>query len=521
MSALTDSQEWKKLTQLRATWRGAYATKGRIAALFEQDPHRAERYTRVLGGLRLDLSKTHLDPETLDALLALAKARDVETWRDRMFAGESINLTEGRAVLHTALRAEQPPAQVAEVLTRIDSFVGRVRSGVWTGATGQRIRTIVNIGIGGSDLGPAMVCQALEPYGSPELKTRFVSNIDGTHLATALDRLDPATTLFVIASKTFTTQETLTNATSARAWLVAALGEAAVAKHFVAVSTNGSGVKQFGIDPANMFGFWDWVGGRYSLWSAIGLPIALQIGMENFRALLAGARAMDTHFRSAPLADNLPVLLALTGIWYRNFWNLPALAVLPYDQSLARLPAFLQQLDMESNGKSVDRDGNPVDYDTGPIVFGEPGTNGQHAFYQLIHQGTTVIPADFILVRRSHHPLGDGAHQRILLSHGIAQTEALLQGKHSLEPHRVFSGDRPTTTFALDELSPFTLGQLLALYEHKVFVQGVIWNINSFDQFGVELGKQLASTILAEIEGGARQPHDASTNALIDWSRDA
>jgi glucose-6-phosphate isomerase len=407
------------------------------------------------------------------------------------------------------------------MLARIARFVERVRDGSWTGATGQRIRTVVNIGIGGSDLGPAMVCQALEPYGSPDLETRFVSNIDGTHLATALDGLDPATTLFVIASKTFTTQETLTNATSARRWLVHALGEAAVAKHFVAVSTNGSGVRQFGIDPANMFGFWDWVGGRYSLWSAIGLPIALQVGMDHFRELLAGARAMDRHFQTAKLADNLPVLMALTGVWYRNFWNLPALAVLPYDQSLARLPAFLQQLDMESNGKSVDRDGNAVDYDTGPIVFGEPGTNGQHAFYQLIHQGTTAIPADFILVRKSHHPLGDGAHQRILLSHGIAQTEALLQGRHAIEPHRVFSGDRPTTTIAIDELSPFALGMLLALYEHKVFVQGVIWNINSFDQFGVELGKQLASTILAEIEGGTRQLHDGSTETLIDWAREA
>jgi glucose-6-phosphate isomerase len=427
--------------------------------------------------------------------------------------------------------------EVGAVLARMRELTERVRSGAWRGHTGEPITDLVNIGIGGSDLGPVMVTEALRPYGRPDLRAHFVSNVDGTHIAEALRRVDPARTLFFVASKTFTTQETLTNARTARAWLIEQLGgdPAAVAKHFVAVSTNAKEVAAFGIDPANMLPFWDWVGGRYSLWSAIGLPIALAIGMDHFEELLAGAHDMDEHFRTAPLAENLPVILAMLGVWYANFFGAETHAILPYDQYLHRFAAYFQLGDMESNGKRIDRDGRVItDYTTGPVVWGEPGTNGQHAFYQLIHQGTRLVPADFIAPVRTHNPLGP--HHDILLANFFAQTEALMRGKtldearaelaaqgllpaevERLAPHKAFPGDRPTTSILVDQITPRTLGALIALYEHKIFVQGIVWNINSFDQWGVELGKQLASKILPERDGPAAvASHDASTNGLIN-----
>jgi glucose-6-phosphate isomerase len=423
---------------------------------------------------------------------------------------------------------------VHAVLERMRAFTDQVRDGAWRGATGQTITDIVNIGIGGSDLGPLMVCEALKPYQRADLRPHFVSNVDGAHLVHTVARLDPARTLFVVASKTFTTQETMTNAASARAWLTRALGEAAVARHFVAVSTNEAEVRKFGIDPANMFEFWDWVGGRYSLWSAIGLPIALAVGFARFEELLAGAHALDEHFRTAPLARNLPVVLALLGVWYRDFLGAATLAILPYDQHLSRFAAYFQQGDMESNGKGVRRDGTRVDYPTGPVIWGEPGTNGQHAFYQLIHQGTELIPCDFLAAAESQTPLGD--HQEKLLANFFAQTEALAFGKSEAEaraelegqglkgealeallPHKVFPGNRPTTSILYRRLDPQRLGSLIALYEHKIFVQGVIWGINSFDQWGVELGKQLANRILPELRDDAPvASHDGSTNGLIN-----
>jgi glucose-6-phosphate isomerase len=528
--ALTRLPQWSALAAHRQALEGTH-----LRDLFAADPDRVAAFSVRMDGLLLDWSKNRVTAETVRLLLDLARARDVEGWRERMFAGERINTTEDRAVLHTALRnrADRPVlvdgrdvmSDVRAVLDRMAGFCDRVRSGDWTGWTGKPITDVVNIGIGGSDLGPAMAVQALTPWAHPRLTAHFVSNIDGTHLAEVLKRVDPETTLFIIASKTFTTQETLTNAHSARDWFLSKGGpEQDIARHFVAVSTNEAEVRAFGIDPQNMFGFWDWVGGRYSLWSAIGLPIALMIGPEGFEAFLAGGRAMDDHFREAPLDRNMPVILALLGVWYGNFWGATAHAVLPYDQYLARFPAYLQQLDMESNGKGVDREGNSVDYATGPIIFGEPGTNGQHAFYQLIHQGTHLIPCDFIATVESQNPMG--RHHPILLSNALAQTEALLTGKtadqvraegagEGLVPHKVFTGNRPTNTLLLDRLDPRALGMLIALYEHKVFVQGVIWNINSFDQWGVELGKQLAKAILPELEGGPEKPHDASTTHLI------
>ncbi len=461
-----------------------------------------------------------------------------------MFAGEKINTTEGRSVLHVALRndpgkpimvdGKDVMPDVARVLAQMRQFSDAVRGGAWTGHTGKRITDVINIGIGGSDLGPVMVSEALKPYHQPGLNIHFVSNVDGTHIAETLKPLDPETSLFIVASKTFTTQETLTNATSGRRWLIDALGKEAVAKHFVALSTNTEAVTAFGIDSANMFEFWDWVGGRYSLWSAIGLPIAVAIGMDRFEELLAGGRAMDDHFRTAPLEANMPVILALIGIWNTDFLGADTYAVLPYDQYLHRLPAYLQQADMESNGKHVTRDGERVDYPTGPILFGEPGTNGQHSFYQLIHQGTRLIPCDFIAPARSHNNVGD--HHPILLSNFFAQTEALMAGKseaqaraelqaqgvsgadlEALVPHKVFDGNRPTNSILVRRFDPHTLGMLIALYEHKIFVQGVIWKVNSFDQWGVELGKQLAKAILPELEdGGAVTGHDVSTNGLIN-----
>jgi glucose-6-phosphate isomerase len=495
-------------------------------------------------GLRLDYSKNILNAETLARLIDLAEEARLPDWTARMFAGEAINNTEGRPVLHVALRnRSNRPIQVDgqdvmpavnQVLGRMEAFVGLVRSGEWRGFQGQPIRDVVNIGIGGSNLGPKMVCTALGAYTSPELRVHFVSNVDGTHLLETLHDLDPARTLFIVASKTFTTQETMTNAGSARDWLMAAARDpAAIAKHFVAVSTNREKVAAFGIDTRNMFGFWDWVGGRYSLWSAIGLPIALAIGHERFIELLEGAHAMDEHFRTAPLAENMPVILGLLGVWYGNFWGARTHAILPYDQYLRLFPAYLQQGDMESNGKRVTREGVAVPYATGPVVWGEPGTDGQHAFFQLIHQGTQLIPADFIGAIKSHNELGD--HHIKLMANFFAQTEALMRGRTEAEaladmraagmpepaaltlaPHRTFPGNRPTNSILMERLTPRTLGALIALYEHRIFVQGVIWGINSFDQWGVELGKELAGVILDELrEGRVSAPHDASTGTLL------
>ncbi|MBP2313225.1 glucose-6-phosphate isomerase [Azospirillum soli] len=544
MSALTRSPAWESLIRHREN-----VADIRMRDLFAADPDRFNRFSLEACGLLFDYSKNRITGETVPLLLDLARQQQVEQWRDRMFAGERINITEDRAVLHTALRnrsnrpvvvdGQDVMPEVNGVLRRMERFVRQVRDGAWTGYSGQQITDVVNIGIGGSDLGPVMVTEALTPYLHPQIGIHFVSNVDGTHLTETLEWLDPETTLFVIASKTFTTQETLTNAHSARRWFLETAGdEAHIAKHFVAVSTNEAEVRKFGIDPANMFGFWDWVGGRYSLWSAIGLPIALGIGMDRFTELLSGAHAMDEHFRTAPLDRNMPVLMAMLGVWYVNFWDAKSHAVLPYDQYLHRFPAYLQQLDMESNGKSVDREGNRVHYATGPVVFGEPGTNGQHAFYQLIHQGTELVPCDFVAPATTHNPIGD--HHRILLSNFFAQPEALMRGKtadevraemtkagkppaeiESLVPHRVFEGNKPSNSILFKKLDPATLGALIALYEHKVFVQGIVWNINSFDQWGVELGKQLAGKILPELQDGpnAALTHDSSTSGLIGWYR--
>jgi len=543
MNTLTAAAAWQALARHRAAW-----SDRSLRELFAADPQRFSRFSLELGDLLFDYSKHLVDAETVRLLCALARERGVEARRDAMLSGERINATEGRAALHTALRnrSDRPvpvdgkdvmPA-VRAVLAQMATFCEQVRSGVWPGYTGKAISDIVNIGIGGSDLGPYMACEALKPYGRPDLRAHFVSNVDATHLAETLKGLSPETTLFVVASKTFTTQETLANARSARSWFLAqAKEEAHIARHFVAVSTNRTEVATFGIDPANMFGFWDWVGGRYSLWSAIGLPIALHLGFERFEEILAGGHAVDEHFRSAPLERNIPVLMALLGVWYGNFWDAPGHAVLPYDQYLHRFPAYLQQLDMESNGKRVTLDGEAVDYPTGPLLFGEPGTNGQHAFYQLIHQGTRLVPCDFLAAAQSHNPMGD--HHPILLSNVLAQAEALMRGKSAEEaraeleaaglppaeverllPHKVFPGNRPSSTLLYRQLDPRTLGMLVALYEHKVFVQGAVWGVNSFDQWGVELGKQLAKPILAELKGKAPAAgHDSSTAGLIDWLR--
>ena len=544
MPSVTSLPEWQALDAHRRA-----AGQLDLRALFAADPQRASRLSLEAAGIHADYSKHLVTDETLDLLRALAKAVDLPGWIGRMFRGDAINNTEQRAVLHVALRnrggrpievdGNDVMGDVERVLNQMGRFAGRVRVGEWLGYTGRRITDVVNIGIGGSNLGPLMVCEALRFYQNPELRVHFVSNVDGTHIAETLKSLDPATTLFIVASKTFTTQETLTNAQTARRWCVAALGDnAAIAKHFVAVSTARARVEAFGIDPANMFEFWDWVGGRYSLWSAIGLPIAVAVGMDRFLELLAGAHAMDEHFRTAPLERNLPVLLALLGIWYRNFHGAATHAVLPYDQYLKYLPAYLQQADMESNGKGVDRAGEPVDCATGPVIWGQPGTNGQHAFYQLIHQGTQLVPVDFIAPLRSHNPIED--HHAKLLANCLAQAEALMRGKTAAEaraeldaagldveaverltPHRVFPGNRPSTTLLVDRLTPERVGALIALYEHRIFVQGVVWGVNSFDQWGVELGKQLAGTILRELEGGTSAPHDGSTAGLVARCRAA
>jgi glucose-6-phosphate isomerase len=514
---------------------------------FALDSGRFKRFTATSGDLLLDYSKNRITQETMDKLVALARAVDVSGWTERMFTGDSINHTEGRAVLHTALRnrsntsvmvdGEDVMPKVNAVLEKMKRFCAQVHSGEWVGYTGKTITDIVNIGIGGSDLGPAMICDALEPYGIDGMIAHFVSNVDGTDLSTTLEKLDPETTLFVIASKTFTTQETITNAESARTWFLKTAQKNDVAKHFVAVSTNAEAVSAFGIDTNNMFEFWDWVGGRYSLWSAIGLPIALYVGMENFERLLAGGHEMDNHFRNAPLEENLPVIMALLGVWYANFFNARTQAIVPYDHSLARFPSHMQQLDMESNGKFINREGARISYKTGPVIWGTPGTNGQHAYFQLIHQGTQLIPVDFVLPVNSHYPEYD--HQSILLANGLAQAEALMKGKTAEEvraelvsegydgkaledllPHKVFPGNRPSNILLFPKLTPEMLGQLVALYEHKVFVQGVIWNVNSFDQWGVELGKQLAKAILPDLlQDGDIAEHDSSTTSMIELIR--
>ncbi|RDJ99613.1 glucose-6-phosphate isomerase [Paraburkholderia lacunae] len=522
MSNLTQSPAWQAL----AAHRDSLASTP-IRELFAQDRERVERFSREAAGVYVDYSKNLINDDTIALLAALARQAGVEERRRAMFAGERINVTEDRPVLHVALRersgaailvdGENVISNVLGVLAKMRRFTDAVREGAWRGHTGRAITDVVNIGIGGSDLGPRMVCEALKPYGRRALTMHFVSNVDGADMAEVLQAVDPETTLFVIASKTFTTRETLLNAHTARAWFLrSGAAEAAIAKHFVAVSTNEGAVAAFGIDPGNMFEFWDWVGGRYSLWSAIGLPIALYIGMDAFEALLAGAHAMDRHFAEAPLEQNLPVLLALIGIWHTNFFCAASHLIAPYDRYLHRLPAYLQQLDMESNGKSVTLSGERVDYATGPVIWGEPGTNGQHAFFQLLHQGSALIPADFIVCMQPHHGLD--AHHEVLLANCFAQTEALMNGSHAKDaPHRSFDGNRPTNTICVDKLDPASLGAVLALYEHKVFVQGVIWNINSFDQWGVELGKRLAVTIEGEItQPDTTGAHDRSTTSLID-----
>jgi glucose-6-phosphate isomerase len=517
--------------QLRA-WRSLEAHHGAIRDKhlrdwFREDPKRGERMVAEAAGLRLDYSKNRISDETLALLERLADECGLRARIDAMFRGDKLNVTENRAVLHVALRAPRSAAirvdggnvvpGVHAVLDRMGTFAERVRSGAWLGHTGRRIHNVVNIGIGGSDLGPAMACEALRSYSSRELDVRFVSNVDATDFAEAVRDLEPAETLFVVASKTFTTQETMTNAHTARAWSLAGLGgdASSVAKHFVAVSTNADEVAKFGIDPLNMFEFWDWVGGRYSLCSAVGLSVMIAIGPAHFRALLDGFHAMDEHFRTAPFGRNLPALLGLLSVWYANFFAAQATAVLPYEQSLRRFPAYLQQLFMESNGKRVRGDGAAVDYATAPVLFGEPGTNGQHSFYQLLHQGTTLVPCDFIAFANSRNPIG--RHHDMLIANVFAQSAALAFGAESGVPHHVFPGNRPSNTLLAESLTPSTLGALIALYEHSVFTQGVIWGIDSFDQWGVELGKVLASGILPELESAAEPAlaHDSSTNALI------
>jgi len=513
---------------------------------FDQDETRFQRYSLEDAGIFLDYSKNRINDKTLKLLMKLARDRDLEGWRDRMFSGEVINTTEQRSVLHTALRnrsnrevvvdgADVMP-EVNRVLEHMREFTEAVRNCEWLGYTGKRIKHIVNIGIGGSDLGPVMTCAALKPYAHPHLHMHFVSNIDGTHMIETCARLDPETTLFLIASKSFTTQETIANAHTAREWFLNSGAKSKhIAKHFVAISTNTEAVAEFGIDTRNMFEFWDWVGGRYSIWSAIGLPLALAIGMDRFERFLQGAHEMDEHFRTAPLEQNMPVLMGLIGIWYINFFGAEAQGIMPYDHYFSRFPAYLQQGDMESNGKGVTRKGMPVSYHTGPIIWGEPGVNGQHAFFQLLHQGTRLIPADFIIPMHSHNAVGD--HHTFLLSNFFAQTEALLRGKskqdvekeldkqgmsadeiESLLPHKCFPGNRPTNSIVLDAMKPERLGALIALYEHKTFVQGIIWDINSYDQWGVELGKKLALTIQNELScANEVSSHDGSTNGLINY----
>ncbi|MBP9678118.1 MAG: glucose-6-phosphate isomerase, partial [Aeromonas sp.] len=532
----TQTQAWQALEAHFAANK-----ETRLKDLFAQDPQRFDKFSLTYqGDILVDYSKNLITEETLKLLIDLAKETDLRSAIDAMFNGEKINMTEGRSVLHVALRnrSDRPiesdgkdvMPEVKAVLAKMKGFCEKIISGEWKGYTGKAIQHVVNIGIGGSDLGPVMITEALRPYKN-HLQMHFVSNVDGTHIAETLKKIDPETTLFLVASKTFTTQETMTNALTARDWFINIAGDKAhVAKHFAALSTNGKAVAEFGIDTNNMFEFWDWVGGRYSSWSAIGMPIALSVGFENFEALLQGAFEMDMHFATASYEQNVPVLLALIGLWYNNFYGAESEAILPYDQYMHRFPAYFQQGNMESNGKYVDRNGKPVDYQTGPIIWGEPGTNGQHAFYQLIHQGTKLIPCDFLAPAISHNPIGD--HHPKLLANFFAQTEALAFGKSKEEveaeflaagktleqvkdlvPFKVFEGNRPTNSILFKSLTPKTLGALIAMYEHKIFVQGAIWNIFSFDQWGVELGKQLANKILPELDNNeAVTSHDCSTN---------
>ena len=531
---LTKRPEWKALS---AHWKKTESTH--LRDLFAADPQRVEKFSLTACDLLLDYSKNRITDETMSLLVQLAETTGLRGKIEAMFSGEKINRTEDRAVLHTALRAprgtkvlvdgEDVMPGIHAVLDQMEKFSNSIRSGEWKGYTGKPIKNIVNIGIGGSDLGPVMAYEALKPYSQRNLTIRFVSNVDGTHIAEAVRDLNAEETLFIVASKTFTTQETMTNAETARTWLLAALKDkTAVAKHFVALSTNAAEVSKFGIDTANMFGFWDWVGGRYSLCSAIGLPVMIAIGPENFRKMLAGFHAMDCHFRTAPFAENMPVILALLGIWYNNFFDAATQAILPYDQYLSRFAAYFQQGDMESNGKYITQDGKRVKWQTGPVIWGEPGTNGQHAFYQLIHQGTKLIPCDFIGFAKSQNQLGD--HHAKLMANFFAQTQALAFGKTAEElkaektpkkliPHKTFEGNRPTNTILAEKLTPEVLGQLIALYEQKIFVQGMIWDIFSFDQWGVQLGKVLASAILPELESSSELKHDASTNRLIEYFR--
>lgn len=534
----TKTKAWFELQQHFATMQ-----KQSLLSLFAKDNDRFNHFSIAESGLLFDFSKNHFSAETVRLFANLFAECGLAQARAEFFEGRAINATENRAVLHTALRTPKNQSvwvggvdvmpEIHKVLQQMGQFTDAIRSGSWRGYTNKPIKNVVNIGIGGSDLGPKMATEALKPFAAKNLNFYFVSNVDGADIAETLAKVQADETLFIIASKTFTTQETMTNAHTARQWFLQNAAPTDVAKHFVAVSTNGDAVSEFGIDTQNMFGFWDWVGGRYSVWSAIGLPLMLSIGFEQFTAFLAGAHWADNHFINAPFQQNIPVIMAAIGIWYRNFWGAESYAVLPYDQYLHRFAAYLQQADMESNGKSVDRNGQPVNYATGPIVFGEPGTNGQHAFYQLIHQGTSLIPCDFIASVNPQHALAD--HHQKLLANYIAQTEALMVGKtaaevseelaaqglsdseiQALTPFKVFQGNKPTTSFLFDELTPYNLGRLIALYEHKIFVQGVVWNVYSFDQWGVELGKVLAKRILGDLNSGQiSQPHDSSTTGLL------
>lgn len=528
---MTDTS-WQQLKQLRDEKQTM-----NLREEFTRDDARARKFSVTAGDIYLDYSKNLIDDDIIAALMELARNYDVEGMRDAMFAGEKINVTENRAVLHTALRNQSDTPilvdgqdvmpDIKRVLEKMRVFSTAVRKGEWQGATGQKITDVVNIGIGGSDLGPVMAYEALQHYSDRNIDVHFVSNIDGTHIAETLRMLDPTTTLFIIASKTFTTDETMTNANTARRWLVATLGDEAVAKHFVALSTNIDAVRDFGIDTDNMFEFWDWVGGRYSLPSAIGLSLMISIGADNFCEMLAGMYTMDEHFRDAPLEQNMPVILALVGIWNTNFLGSASEAILPYDQYLHRFAAYFQQGNMESNGKSVTREGQPVEYSTGPIIWGEPGTNGQHAFYQLIHQGTHIVPCDFIAFAKTlNDPDGKNTHHRKLMANVFAQSRALAFGKtadevrrdgvdEALMPHKTFAGNRPSNTLLIHQLTPHALGQLIALYEHKIFVQGVVWNINSFDQMGVELGKVLATEIYKDLDANNLTKYDSSTHQLL------
>ncbi len=544
MAEVRQSEAWQALDEHYQHMVGVH-----MRDLFAEDSERFQRHSRKFNDILVDFSKNIITDETLSLLMKLARERDVPGWTRRMFAGEKINNTEHRAVLHTALRnrsnspvvvdGQDVMQDVNRVLAQMREFTEAVRSGAWKGGTGKSITDIVNIGIGGSDLGPVMVTEALTPFGRDKLHMHFVSNIDGTHMVETLRHLHRETTLFVIVSKTFTTQETITNARTARDWFLTRGGtKTAVAKHFVAVSTNARAVSAFGIDIDNMFEFWDWVGGRYSLWSSVGLSIALYIGMDNFEELLAGAHDMDEHFRTAPMEENIPVILGMLGIWYNNFFGADSHALLPYDQYMHRFPAYFQQGDMESNGKRVTREGKAVDCSTGPIIWGEPGTNGQHAFYQLIHQGTKLVPCDFLAPIETKNPLG--RHHPMLLSNFFAQTEALMRGKsedevrvelvaeglsgdelEALLPHKVFPGNKPTNSILFQKLTPRTLGRLIAMYEHKIFVQSIIWGVNAYDQWGVELGKQLARKILPELDDYDEvKSHDGSTNGLINYYKE-